>query len=87
MTYKLYDRIEVNPKISSGKPVIAGTRIAVGFIIQLLANGWTINQIMKGYPNLKKDDVLACLEYARQTIETQSFLPLGSSPSLQVAQT
>jgi uncharacterized protein (DUF433 family) len=52
-----YDRIVVDPKILVGKPVIKGTRIAVEFIVDLLANGWTHEQILKSYPHLAREDI------------------------------
>ena len=52
------DRIEINQKILIGKPVIKGTRIGIDFILELLAQGWTNEQIIKNYPQLKKEDIL-----------------------------
>jgi len=63
MTYG--DRIIVDPEILVGKPVIKGTRLAVEFIIELLANGWSHDAILKNYPGLTHEDILACLGYAR----------------------
>jgi uncharacterized protein (DUF433 family) len=57
-------RITIDPKVLSGKPVIRGTRISVEFILDLLANGWTIEEILENYPQLKKEDVIAALKYA-----------------------
>ena len=54
-------RIEVNPRILAGKPVIKGTRISVYFILELLSNGWTIDGILNEYPHLTREDVLAAL--------------------------
>jgi uncharacterized protein (DUF433 family) len=59
------DRIVIDPGILVGKPVIKGTRLAVEFIIDLLANGWTEPQILDSYPGVCHDDVAACLHYAR----------------------
>lgn len=58
------ERIIVDPKILVGKPVIRGTRLAVEFIVDLLAEGWTEAQIIENYPGITHDDVLACLTYA-----------------------
>src|SRR5437868_2884199 len=58
------DRIVVDPKILVGKPVIKGTRIAVEFLMELLANGWTHEQILKDYPHLTEEDIKAALHYA-----------------------
>jgi len=57
-------RITIDPKVLSGKPVIRGTRMSVEFILDLLANGWTIEEILENYPQLKKEDVIAALKYA-----------------------
>ena len=53
------DRISVDPKVLVGKPVIKGTRIAVEFLMELLANGWTQEQILKNYPHLTAEDIHA----------------------------
>jgi len=59
------DRITLDPKILAGKPVIKGTRLAVEFVIDLLANGWTETEILKNYQRLSREDILACLSYAK----------------------
>ncbi|MDO8474025.1 MAG: DUF433 domain-containing protein [bacterium] len=58
-------RITTNPKILAGKPVIKGTRIPVYLILNLLANGYTYERIIKAYPRLEKQDIKAALEYAQ----------------------
>jgi len=65
------NRITVDPKILVGKAVIKGTRIAVEFILELLANGWTIDDILKNYPQLKKEDVTAALKYATEVLKKE----------------
>ena len=57
-------RIERNPDVLVGKPVIAGTRISVELVLELLADGWDENQLLDGYPSLERDDIRACLHYA-----------------------
>ena len=52
----------------NGKPDIKGTRLAVEFIVDLLANGWTNNEILRNYPNLMQEDIQACLAYAGQML-------------------
>jgi len=59
-------RIEVNPNILLGKPVIAGTRIPVYLILNLLASGYDSRRIMEAYPGLTEEDIRAALEYAEQ---------------------
>ena len=61
-------RITVNPKVLAGKPVIKGTRVAVEFILELLANGWTFEDILKNYLQLKKEDIVAALKYAAEIV-------------------
>jgi uncharacterized protein (DUF433 family) len=51
------ERITVDPKVLSGKPIIKGTRIAVEFILELLANSWTVEDILKNYPQLKREEL------------------------------
>jgi uncharacterized protein (DUF433 family) len=72
----LLRRIEVNPSILVGKPVIRGTRLSVQFILHLLAHGATIEEILSEYTELNKNDILACLLYASETLENTTFMPL-----------
>lgn len=59
------ERIIVDPHIHFGKPVIKGTRITVQNVLELIKEGLTFDQIMRDYyPDLKKDDILACVQYA-----------------------
>jgi uncharacterized protein (DUF433 family) len=58
------DRIVVDPQILVGKPIVKGTRLAVEFIIDLLAQGWTEEEILRNYPGLARRDVQACRAYA-----------------------
>lgn len=61
------DRIVIDPAILVGKPVIKGTRIAVEFVIDLLAQGWGEQEILRNYPGLTHEDILACLKYAGES--------------------
>ena len=54
----------MDSKVLAGKPVISGTRLAVEFILELLAAGQSENELLTNYPGLTKDDILACLSYA-----------------------
>ena len=65
------DRITVDPRILVGKPTIKGTRIAVEFIIDLLAKGWTVERILKEYDHLAPEDIQACLAYASETLRSE----------------
>ena len=70
------DRITIDPAVLVGKPVIKGTRIAVEFIIDLLAQGWNEEEILRNYPGLTHEDVLACLKYAGETLHAEKVFPL-----------
>ena len=61
------ERIVIDPNVLVGKPVVKGTRIAVEFIVGLLAQGWTIEDVLKEYSHLAREDVLACLAYAHHS--------------------
>ena len=71
------DRIAVDPAILTGKPVIKGTRIAVEFILELLAEGWTHDEVLRNYPSLTSDDLLATLHYAAETLKREHVIPLA----------
>jgi uncharacterized protein (DUF433 family) len=71
-----HDRIVVNPKVLVGKPVIKGTRIAVEFLMELLANGWTHQQILESYPHLTEEDIRAALHYAAEAVKQKHVYPL-----------
>ncbi len=62
------DRISADPKVLLGKPVIKGTRLAVEFVLDLLANGWKEEEILVNYPGLSVGDIRACLAYAREVL-------------------
>ncbi len=70
------DRIELNPKVLTGKPVVKGTRLAVEFVVYLLAQGWTEEMILKSHPTLTADDIRACLQYASATLQAEKIYPL-----------
>jgi uncharacterized protein (DUF433 family) len=71
-----HDRIVVDPKILVGKPVIKGTRIAVELVIDLLARGYSRDQILEQYDHLTADDVQACLAYASETLRSERVYTL-----------
>jgi len=73
---QLFERIVLNPKIMVGKPVIRGTRLTVQYILNLLAHGETVDEILQEYKGLTKEDILACLFYASETLENTTFMPL-----------
>ena len=71
MQKEIFKRIVCNPDILSGKPVIRGTRISVEFLMELLANNWTHEEIMENYPQIKKEDILAALEYSLSLLKEE----------------
>ena len=73
---KILEHIELNPKIMRGKPIIKGTRLTVQFILNLLANGSTFEEIEKEYEGVTKEDILACLLYASEALDNSTFMPL-----------
>lgn len=72
----LMERIEINPKILVGKPIIAGTRIPVELIVKLIAQSWKEEDIIKEYPVLKNKDIRAALLYAEKILEEEEIYPL-----------
>jgi uncharacterized protein (DUF433 family) len=70
-----HPRITLDPAVLSGKPVIKGTRLAVDFVIGLLADGWQEGDILENYPGLKREDITACLAYARDVLSSEKVYP------------
>ena len=64
MVVPLSERIVVDPEVLAGKPVIRETRLAVEFILELLASGQSESELLTNYPGLTRDDILGCLSYA-----------------------
>lgn len=64
----MHEQISIDPTVLCGKPVIRGTRLAVGIIVDLLGNGWTEEQILGEYLGIIRDDIRACLRFASATI-------------------
>lgn len=76
MKIALYQRIEINPDILMGKPVIAGTRIPIYLILNLLASGYDEKRIIEAYPTLTREDIRAALWYAEQRMRYEEVHPL-----------
>ena len=70
------DRIEINPKIMLGKPVIHGTRVAVELILRKLGEGATETELLDAYPQLKKEDIQAAMVYAADTLAHEETVVL-----------
>jgi uncharacterized protein (DUF433 family) len=69
------ERIVVEPNILMGKPIISGTRLAVEFIIDLLAQGWSNEDIIENYC-ITSEDIRACLSYANEALKAEKVYPI-----------
>jgi uncharacterized protein (DUF433 family) len=70
-----HPRIALEPKVLAGKPVIRGTRLSVEFIIGLMADGWSEADILANYPGIAREDIMACLAYARDALSSEKVFP------------
>jgi uncharacterized protein (DUF433 family) len=66
-----HDRVIVDPDILVGKPVVKGTRLSVDFLLGLLGQGWTQEEILRNYPGLQREDLLACWAYASDVLREE----------------
>jgi uncharacterized protein (DUF433 family) len=66
-------RVESNPDILVGKPVIKGTRLSVELIVGWLAQGWTHEMLLESYPQLQREDILAALAFATEMLRDESY--------------
>lgn len=73
------DRIDVNPKVMSGKPVIRGTRIPVELLLRKLGEGASLEELLDAYPHLSREDIQAALIYAAQTVSHEENFTLEAS--------
>ena len=73
---QLLERITLNPKIMVGKPVIRGTRLTVEYVLNLLAHGATVAEILGEYEGLTQEDIQACLLFATKSLQNTAFMPL-----------
>jgi uncharacterized protein (DUF433 family) len=71
-------RIEINPEVMQGKPVIRNTRIPVELLLRKLSDGATVDELLDAYPRLSEDDVRACLAYAADTIAHEEIHTISS---------
>jgi uncharacterized protein (DUF433 family) len=79
MTWR--ERITVDPGVLAGKPIIRNTRLSVDFIVGLLAQEWTEAEILRNYPGLMHEDLVACLQYAREVLQAEKVYPLAEAQS------
>jgi uncharacterized protein (DUF433 family) len=73
---QLLNRIAMDPKIMTGKPTIRGTRLTVQYILNLLAHGTPIEEILREYDGLTEEDIRACLLFATKALGDTDFMPL-----------
>ena len=71
------DRIEINPNVMMGKPVIRGTRITVELILRKLSEGATEAELLEAYPKLTHEDIQAAIGYAADTLAHEETVILG----------
>jgi uncharacterized protein (DUF433 family) len=67
------ERVSVNHEVMGGVPCVTGTRIPVAMIIGLIADGATTNEIIADYPQLRAEDVRACLQYAARAVDEREL--------------
>ena len=72
------DRIEINPKVMMGKPVIRGTRLTVELILRKLSEGATESELLEAYPKLKREDIHAAIRYAADTLAHEETVIISS---------
>jgi uncharacterized protein (DUF433 family) len=70
---RLLERITINPQIFGGKPIIRGLRISVEMILDLLSQGVTEDELLKDYPLLEKEDLRACLLFAKELVANEAL--------------
>ena len=78
MKDELIKRITIDPEICHGKPVIRGLRYPVDSMLELMASGMTTEELLTDYPDLEKEDFLACLEYAAKLTQVKSIYKFAS---------
>jgi len=74
---ELLDRIVLNPKVMVGRTTVRGTRLTVDFILNLLAHGATEVEILSEYEGLGREDILACILFAKRSLDACDFVPLA----------
>jgi uncharacterized protein (DUF433 family) len=70
------EHITVDQEVLVGKPVVKGTRLAVEFIVELLSQGWSEDEVLRNYPGLTRDDIQACLAYAVERLKSEKVFPV-----------
>lgn len=70
------ERITIDAAVLSGKPIVRGTRISVEFVVGLLAQGWSVDDVLREYDHLTREDIQACLAYAHQLLTDEKLYPI-----------
>ena len=78
MTQEILKRITIDPEICHGKPTIRGLRYPVENMLELMASGMTTEELLLDYPDLEKEDFLACINYAAKLTQIKSIYRLAS---------
>ena len=80
MEEDLLRRIAIDPRVMLGKPVVRGTRITVEILLEKIAAGHTVDEVLGDYPTLSREDVLAAVAYAREAVGTDEIIPRLKMP-------
>lgn len=80
MTADWRERISVDPAVLVGKPVVRGTRLSVELILDLVAEGWSFDDLLQNYPGLTVEDIRACVAYARDVLAEVQVFPMAGPP-------
>ena len=75
----LLERVSIDPNVCHGQPCVKGTRIMVWLVVGFLANGDSVEDVLKAYPELTRDDVRACLAYAAE-MTSERVIPIEVTP-------
>lgn len=78
MQEELLNRITIDPNICHGKPTIRGLRYPIDNMLELLASGMTIEELLEDYPDLEREDFLACLQYAAKLTKIKGIYRIAS---------
>lgn len=73
---KWNEHIVIDPAILTGKPVVRGSRLSVDFILSLLGEGWSSEEVQRNYPGIGRDAIAACQAYASEALASERIYPL-----------
>jgi uncharacterized protein (DUF433 family) len=75
------ERVEINPSVMLGKPIIRGTRVTVELILRKLSEGATEDELLDGYPRLTREDIRAAIRYAANVVAHEETVQVGPQPA------